>query len=69
MKTYVTLKIEGRVTFEVDVEETKPGVPDEDDVRTKALMAYDEADFGPLEDIEMSYVNYEDGNGRLKSLE
>ena len=69
MKTYVTMKIEGRVTLEVDVDEKTPGVPDETDLRKKATAAYEDADFGALEDVEMDFVNYETEDGKHVDLD
>ena len=59
MKAVVTMLVTGKFSVQVDVNDAQQGDPDMDDLKTKALNAFDDADFGPLYDIDMEYKRYE----------
>lgn len=64
-KFWVTMAVEGRFTAEVAV----PEGCTVQELRKAALAVYEDADFGELEDTELSdYVNYTDENNRLYDL-
>ena len=64
-KFWVTMAVEGRFTAEVTVPENST----EQELREAAREAYEDANFGELEDIELSdYVNYTDESNKLYAL-
>ena len=61
-KFWVTMAVEGRFTAEI----TLPEGCTEQEIKDAAQEAYEEANFGELEDIELSdYVNYTDEDNEL----
>lgn len=61
-KFWVTMAVEGRFTAEI----TLPEGCTEQEIKDAAQEAYEEANFGELEDIELSdYVNYTDEDNKL----
>ena len=64
-KFWVTMAVEGHFTAEV----TLPEGCTEQEIKDAAQEAYEEANFGELEDIELSdYVNYTDESNKLYDL-
>lgn len=64
-KFWVTMAVEGRFTAEVTV----PEGCTVQELREAALALYEDADFGELEDTELSdYVNYTDESNKLYDL-
>ena len=64
-KFWVTMAVEGRFTAEVTVPENCTI----QELREAALAVYEDADFGELEDTELSdYVNYTDESNKLYDL-
>lgn len=64
MKLYVTIKVDGRYTAEIEV----PDGADLDTIKSAALAAYEDADIGALESVDAECVNYETPDGHLVDL-
>ena len=61
MKAWVTMRVEGRFSCEVDVPEGASA----EDIRKKADALFGEADFGELADIDGEAVTWTDENDRM----